>query len=80
MKSKYIVYMDSQFQTETIVMFPFWVSHADMARGIGVEAISAGFLTAEQDQVKCTGESTSLGIQSDPERDTKLAQELLTSV
>mgnify|MGYP006276446335 CR=1 FL=1 len=66
---KYIVYETDL--ADTCVMFPTWVSHAEMAANLG-HVLGAGFVdisVADDGQVLFTahGSSTSLGVSSRPE-------------
>lgn len=57
----------------TIVLFPDWMSHKDMARDRFVS--SAGFVDTEN--WTCYGESISLGIKSQPGVDTPILKTML---
>lgn len=78
LKLKYIKVHDD------IVMFPENVSHASMAKRFeGQEVRSAGFVQIASDGnggVVATpyGESQTLGIASDPDRDAKLLRQVIS--
>ena len=63
---KYI--MIKVYAGEEPILFPATMTHSIMARDLGSEAVSAGFVTPG---LKCYGESTSLKIKSRPE-DTEI--------
>ena len=67
---KYIVFSDIDF-----VIFPVGMTHSNVARSIPV--VSAGFLHLKSidnriASAHCFGESTSLGIKSNPEKDSRI--------
>lgn len=60
MNPKYIVYEGAM--GDVLVMFPAQITHADIARDLGVNPIGAGFVRLESRT--CFGKSTSLGVGS----------------
>lgn len=61
-----------------MVIFENSIQHRYMARWLGSKVISAGFVSKDQNgELCCYGKSTSLGIDSDPETDTKRLSRLL---
>ncbi|MDD3080026.1 MAG: hypothetical protein PHH37_13135 [Paludibacter sp.] len=49
-------------KNNTFIIFPEHISHADFEF---MHPISAGFCTFEQNEVKCFGQSVSLGLRAD---------------
>ena len=54
-----------------IILFPAFISHAEMAEHFEDKVYSAGFVTLDCESLNCYGESGSLKLHSDP-FDTKL--------
>lgn len=75
-KLKYIVYeLDCM---PLIVLFDTITDHSEVARRLGVTAVSAGFVYGiNEDNVSCGGESVTLKLKS-REVDTKILRKLLT--
>lgn len=77
METKYIAFDDGI----TVVVFPSWLNHTDVARVGGVFAIrpiSAGFVQKNDDGTfTAYGESITLNLKSDPKLDSKLLNKLL---
>lgn len=69
--AKYIV-IDRDIGGYAMIIFPNFLTHAYMARKIGDNnpIVSAGFINSN---LKCYGDSTSLGLKSREEEDTQLA-------
>lgn len=70
-KTKYVITED-----RTIIVFPEMIQHKEFA---SFNPISAGFIAFGVNgdgnpTCSCYGESISLGLQSNPERDTKIAK------
>lgn len=63
MNLKYIVIENRG--NESIILFPDWMRHDDVARKMNTKVISAGMCDLESRQ--CFGESVSLKIKSRPE-------------
>lgn len=57
----------------TLILFPDWMPHADMARERFVS--SAGFVDTET--WTCYGDSISLGIESNPDSDTPILRTMI---
>lgn len=81
---KYIVYEDREYGCEVIALFSPIETHADFARRLGVQPTSAGFLRLKPSTngvpiilAECYGESVSLKLKSDQEKDSRLANKLL---
>lgn len=70
-KTKYIIFRRGVHSLSALV-FDEHLIHYDVARAIGYEAISAGFCQIIDDQFRCYGESTSLGIKSRSEDESIL--------
>lgn len=73
---KYIVW-DGMYMM--IVIFD-GMSHSEMAQTLGItdRVLSAGFVFNDAlNDIRCQGRSTSLKVDSDPERDTKLLRQHL---
>ena len=68
---KYVVINDGW--GEQAILFSASLTHADVARGIRGEVVSAGFYYDD----KAYGESTSLGIVSRMDEDTQIIHEML---
>jgi len=68
MDLKYIVVEGAL--SDEIIIFSNVILHADIAKKLGVEVISAGFIKKDW---TCYGESVSLSIKSRPTEDTELA-------
>jgi hypothetical protein len=64
---KYIV-----FENRMPVLFPRYIEHFDMAKLIGREATSAGFVQSLGGELRAYGRSESLDLNSNPGRDTQL--------
>lgn len=78
--SKYIVVQESGTGNLSILIFSNLLIHREVARGFKV--LSAGFVSFYPDEgpageFHCYGRSESLDIDSNPERDNKLANKLL---
>jgi hypothetical protein len=82
-QAKYIVLKD----TQQMIVFPPFVQHETMAKGLidfrmplKEQVLSAGFcqIWSEDGKVKyaCYGESISLGLEADEERDSELLKRL----
>lgn len=74
MKGKYIRY-ESDNGEDTVIIFPQWVVHADVAHRLRVTPISAGFIAIDfvDGKVVCYGHSESLRLESVPDVDSKAA-------
>ena len=57
---------------EQLIIFPKSIDHIAMARLIGKEVISAGFVSVGTDGMKVYGESYTLDLKSDVEKDQRL--------
>lgn len=85
-KTKYIVFKDGH--CEEIIIFGSTMTHYDVADQMQLSdaiILSAGFVGIgvnlhNEIEVKCYGRSESLGIKSDHERDSFLAQQALGMV
>ena len=64
MKSKYVI-LDSG-----PIVFSEMLQHADVARALGTEVYGAGFCCIVDDKYVCYGESISLKMKADPEKDS----------
>ena len=86
MNAKYIVF-DMQTGGPTMIIFGAWLKHSDMKRAFESEwpghngILSAGelelFIRDGGPAVSCFGRSTTLGVESNPKVDDKLANRLL---
>jgi len=84
MKMKYIHFDNVGGIPDIIVIFPECLKHDFIARRlapVGMEnpadnVLSAGFVSIQDEQASCYGESTSLKKKSDPE-DTAMLQRML---
>ena len=73
---KYIVWNGMYMM---IVVFE-GMQHSDMAHALGItdKVLSAGFVFNDAlNDIRCHGRSVSVGVNSDPERDTKLLRQRL---
>jgi hypothetical protein len=78
--SKYVVgeIRDGLFKAEVAICFPDTISHANMARRLfDGSPTSAGFFSIDGNVVSAYGESTSLGLKSNPEKDVQLIRRSL---
>ena len=72
---KYIATYD-----DVMIIFPPTVEHKAIADAVGSRVTSAGLIRVYDDgQIRCFGESTTLGLHSDPKRDERLARGLADS-
>lgn len=76
-KAKYIV-IDNGSNVFPVV-FPDFLNHDDMARNVGGEVISAGFVEVMEDHVYTGGRSTSLQLKSREEDQDMLTRLLIMS-
>lgn len=78
-KMKYIVYTGAL--ADEIYLFPYWIQHNSFAFTMNFlpeDILSAGFIEKSCDgNLKCFGQSVSLGVKSNPEVDTRLLNKLL---
>jgi len=79
--AKYIVVMDNS--VETVIIFPCWLLHANMAGGKKV--VSAGkveFSAIASDKIKiyCYGESVGLNVKARPEEDAYLIEKSILRI
>lgn len=74
---KYIVYEDSDYGVEVIALFSPMTQHLDFARKLGVKPTSAGFMRMSASRPHCYGDSFSLKLKANPERDERLARRML---
>lgn len=79
-RAKYIVVRDYE-DFEHIIIFPFLLTHADVAKQMNMEVVSAGFVRLGTDIdrkpfVVCYGKSVSLNVQSRGEVDSLLAMKM----
>ena len=58
MSVKYVMF--DVLGLESPVLFPEWMQHADVARGINADVLSAGFVSFGEDGPQAYGESFSL--------------------
>jgi hypothetical protein len=76
--AKYIVYREPEFGALAIVVFSPILIHAQVAKALGAEVESAGFVSVGGDgSVECYGESESLQKKCNKVRDSRLAAQLL---
>ena len=73
---KYIM-VEDRYGDKSPILFAPSESHANMAFKLNAKVSSAGFVINNLGTVECYGESTSLGVKSDPE-DTKILQRYLS--
>jgi hypothetical protein len=78
MEQKYVIfgeiYPGEPSQYKSFVIFPKWIEHSTIKADW--EPISAGFCTISQDKdfqtvISCFGESVSLKLKSNPEKDAR---------
>lgn len=75
--TKYIVYDDFNVGV-TIIIFPSFLVHQDVATRMRAHVLSAGFLSIGADgSPHCYGESVSLNVKANPATDNVLAARLL---
>jgi hypothetical protein len=81
---KYVVVRSAKENAEVAILSNDTIQHADMVAGrIGIEPVSAGFFKLEVDDAtgkfmaRAYGDSSSLHLESRPEQDSKLINELL---
>lgn len=73
-RAKYIIFAHPML--EVPVVFPMHISHADMAKLIQMEPISAGFARLADGELETFGDSLTLKLKARPE-DTRLLQSIL---
>ena len=71
-KNKYVII--EEWGIEQIIIFPETLKH-DMFKALN--PIRGGFCIIQDQKISCFGKSTSLQIESHPEKDTKIATEQL---
>jgi hypothetical protein len=71
MKSKYVITDNGP------VVFSEMMQHADVARALGSEVYGAGFCYIDDNRYVCYGESISLKMKADPEKDSAKLNRLL---
>lgn len=79
MKTKYIVIKHPKYATDTLIMFPEYITHEDFFKDYDVhgELVSAGFvLMIDHGQFVCHGESISLEVVSRYGKDSALANDM----
>jgi len=82
-KCKYIVFEDD-LGLEVIIVFPNVVKHSDIK--VNGNIVSAGFITRWENGLNydcgytCYGKSISLGVESRPEKDAKIAKRQLATM
>jgi len=69
-KFKYIIILEPQFKVEIPVIFPENLSHDSFKNCFKI--VSAGFMTLDENEITCFGESTSLKKESRPDGDKNL--------
>lgn len=74
---KYIIYVDPASDEETPIIFPFWLSHASVARLHNHQPVSAGFVYLNGEVVVAYGRSDILKLDSRPDEDSRLIQRML---
>jgi hypothetical protein len=86
LKLKYVIFGSPDIDNpkeaiyQSFVIFPNWVDHSAIVSGydnlMGKEPVSAGFCSISQDKdfqpvITCWGESVSLKLKSNPEKDSR---------
>ena len=78
---KYIVFKGEGSEPESMILFPGFITHSDMAKGCSRKPVSAGFciMDVEHGQLvsSCYGCSVSMGLSSRPKQDEVLLRILL---
>lgn len=74
---KYVRFVDMN-GIDSMIMFSNHMNHRDTIKCIRhIEVISAGFVVKSGDGYECTGRSVSLNIDSIPEQDTPMLQNIM---
>ncbi len=65
---------------ERVYIFPYYENHAQVASALGVVPVRAGFIKLRGDEIICFGESVSLNVVANPQRDAELIRRYLSDV
>jgi hypothetical protein len=79
MAMKYIVFEDNYTAAEFVVIFASYIPHDAMARMIAVKGTPVRAGSFSMQEFDCYGQSISLGLKSDPEKDNKLIERDMNS-